>query len=51
MFALRDLEACWRIGPDESGSSILLHGCRIFKHDFNAVQEAVLSSLKITRSK
>ena len=40
----------WRVGRFESGGPILLQDFRISRNDFTAVQEAVLSALKITRS-
>ena len=41
----------WRFGRDEKGNQIKLYGYQISESDFTAVQEAVLSALKITRLK
>ena len=40
----------WHYGRDEKGNRIKLYGYRISESDFTAVQDAVLSALKITRS-
>lgn len=39
----------WRIGTDNIGSQIYLRNFRVSENDFCAIQDAVLSALKITR--